>query len=29
LQAIDQSPVAVTTHPFETRRGQHAPQASK
>jgi cytochrome c oxidase subunit 2 len=29
LQAIDQSPVAVTTHPFETRRGQLAPQASK
>jgi cytochrome c oxidase subunit II len=29
LQAIDQSPVAVTTHPFETRRGQQAPQASK
>jgi cytochrome c oxidase subunit II len=29
LQAIDQSPVAVTTHPFETRRGQRAPQASK
>jgi cytochrome c oxidase subunit II len=29
LQAIDQSPVAVTTHPFETRRGELAPQASK
>jgi cytochrome c oxidase subunit 2 len=29
LQAIDQSPVAVTTHPFETRRGQQAPQASR
>jgi cytochrome c oxidase subunit 2 len=29
LQAIDQSPVAVTTHPFETRRGQQSPQASK
>jgi cytochrome c oxidase subunit 2 len=27
LLAIDQSPVAVTTHPFETRRGQLAPQA--
>ncbi len=25
LQAIDQSPVAVTTHPFDTRRGQLAP----
>lgn len=29
LQAIAQSPLAVTTHPFETRRGEHAPQASK
>ena len=29
LQAIAQSPVAVTTHPFDTRRGQLAPQASK
>ncbi|WP_343602290.1 cytochrome c oxidase subunit II [Mycobacterium sp.] len=29
LQAINQSPVAVTTHPFESRRGQQAPQASK
>jgi cytochrome c oxidase subunit II len=29
LQAIDQSPVAVTTHPFETRRGEHAPLASR
>jgi cytochrome c oxidase subunit II len=29
LQAIDQSPVAVTTHPFDTRRGQLATQASK
>lgn len=29
LQAIDQSPIAVTTHPFDTRRGQLAPQASK
>jgi cytochrome c oxidase subunit II len=28
LQAIAQSPVAVTTHPFETRRGERAPQAS-
>ena len=25
LQAINQSPVAVTTHPFETRRGEQAP----
>jgi len=29
LLAIDQSPVAVTTHPFETRRGQQVPQATK
>ncbi|MBV8181605.1 MAG: cytochrome c oxidase subunit II [Mycobacterium sp.] len=29
LQAIAQSPVAVTTHPFETRRGERSPQASK
>lgn len=29
LKAIDQPPVAVTTHPFETRRGELAPQASK
>jgi cytochrome c oxidase subunit 2 len=29
LQAIGQSPVAVTTHPFETRRGQRAPQETK
>jgi cytochrome c oxidase subunit 2 len=29
LQAIAQSPVAVTTHPFDTRRGEMAPQASK
>jgi cytochrome c oxidase subunit 2 len=29
LQAIAQSPVAVTTHPFDTRRGQLSPQASK
>jgi cytochrome c oxidase subunit II len=28
LQAIAQSPVAVTTHPFETRRGERASQAS-
>ncbi len=28
LQAIAQSPVAVTTHPFDTRRGEHVPQAS-
>jgi cytochrome c oxidase subunit 2 len=26
LEAIHQSPVAVTTHPFETRRGQLAPE---
>ena len=25
LQAINQSPVAVTTHPFDTRRGEQAP----
>jgi cytochrome c oxidase subunit II len=24
LQAINQSPVAVTTHPFDTKRGQLA-----
>jgi len=29
LQAIAQPPLSVTTHPFETRRGQLAPQASK
>jgi cytochrome c oxidase subunit II len=29
LQAIDQAPLATTTHPFETRRGEHAPLASK
>jgi cytochrome c oxidase subunit 2 len=29
LQAIAQSPLAVTTHPFDTRRGEMAPQASK
>jgi cytochrome c oxidase subunit 2 len=29
LQAINQPPLAVTTHPFDTRRGQMAPQASK
>jgi cytochrome c oxidase subunit II len=29
LQAIAQSPFAVTTHPFDTRRGQLAAQASK
>ncbi|MCV7225049.1 aa3-type cytochrome oxidase subunit II [Mycolicibacterium komossense] len=28
LQAINQPPLAVTTHPFDTRRGQMAPQAS-
>ncbi len=26
LQAINQSPVAITTHPFDTRRGRQAPQ---
>jgi cytochrome c oxidase subunit II len=25
LLAINQSPVAVTTHPFDTRRGELAP----
>src|ERR1700742_5025066 len=29
LQGIAQSPLAVTTHPFDTRRGEFAPQASK
>ena len=30
LQAINQSPVAISTHPFDTRRGQQViPQASK
>ncbi len=29
LVAIDQPPTAVTTHPFDTRRGEQAPQASK
>ena len=29
LQAINQSPVAVTTKPFDTRRGEQAPQASR
>jgi cytochrome c oxidase subunit 2 len=29
LQAINQSPVAITTHPFDSRRGELAPQASK
>jgi cytochrome c oxidase subunit 2 len=29
LQAINQPPLAITTHPFDTRRGQMAPQASK
>lgn len=27
LQSINQSPVAVTTHPFDTRRGEQAPPA--
>lgn len=27
LQAIDQSPLAVTTHPFDTRRGELAPNS--
>ena len=29
LTAINQSPTAVTTRPFDTRRGEQAPQASK
>ncbi|OMC39800.1 cytochrome C oxidase subunit II [Mycobacterium sp. GA-1841] len=29
LAAINQPPVAITTHPFDTRRGEQAPQASK
>jgi cytochrome c oxidase subunit 2 len=30
LLAINQSPVAITTHPFDTRRGEQViPQASK
>lgn len=29
LQAINQPPIAVTTHPFDTRRGELAQQASK
>jgi cytochrome c oxidase subunit II len=29
LRAINQPPLAITTHPFDTRRGQLAPQASK
>ena len=29
LRAIGLPPVAVTTHPFDTRRGEQAPQASK
>jgi cytochrome c oxidase subunit 2 len=29
LQAINQPPLAVTTHPFDTRRGEQVPQASK
>ncbi|TDH53159.1 cytochrome c oxidase subunit II [Mycobacterium talmoniae] len=29
LEAIHQSPTATTTHPFESRRGQQAPQASR
>jgi cytochrome c oxidase subunit II len=29
LQGIAQPPLAVTTHPFDTRRGELAPQASK
>jgi cytochrome c oxidase subunit 2 len=28
LQGIAQSPLAVTTHPFDTRRGELASQAS-
>ncbi|OBG81658.1 cytochrome C oxidase subunit II [Mycobacterium sp. NS-7484] len=29
LAAINQPPLAITTHPFDTRRGEQAPQASK
>ena len=29
LRSIGQEPLAVTTHPFDTRRGEQAPQASK
>ncbi|ODR13238.1 cytochrome C oxidase subunit II [Mycobacterium shimoidei] len=29
LQAINQPPFAVTTHPFDTRRGEQSPAASK
>lgn len=29
LAAINQSPTAITTHPFDARRGEQAPQASK
>ena len=29
LKAIGLPPAAVTTHPFDTRRGEQAPQASK
>ncbi|WP_458316374.1 aa3-type cytochrome oxidase subunit II [Mycolicibacterium brisbanense] len=29
LQAIHQAPLATTTHPFESRRGEQVPQASK
>ncbi|OBK72115.1 cytochrome c oxidase subunit II [Mycobacterium sp. 1274761.0] len=29
LKAINQPPTAVTTHPFDTRRGEQAPQASR
>jgi len=29
LKAIHQPPLAITTHPFDTRRGELAPQASK
>ena len=29
LVAINQPPTAVTTHPFDTRRGEQAPQASR
>ncbi|BBX92012.1 cytochrome c oxidase subunit II [Mycolicibacterium boenickei] len=29
LAAINQEPLAITTHPFDTRRGEQAPQASK
>ena len=29
LRAIDQNPLAVTTKPFDTRRGEQAPQLTQ